>query len=128
MSGNLQNLLLGAKVFFLNNMVARWGDGLSKALTPALKKFREWRSENSEGIKEMGNAFEKYGEKVAGFAIEKGSSAIGFLRKVFFPSKEELNKFADVNKYLPEDLAEKLPKAKEISFSTKVAFVIETAN
>ncbi len=84
MSDNLANLLLGAKSFFMNNIIARWGDGLAKAITPALESFRTWRSENAEGIKEMGNAVERYGEKFTKFFVEHVKTGFSYVNSLFF--------------------------------------------
>lgn len=123
MSNNLANLLLGAKSFFMNNIVARWGDGLAKSITPALEKFRAWRKENSEGIKEMGNAVERYGERLSRFAISKAGGALGLLRKTFLPSKQEIQQMTQLEKYLSPEEAALLPK--NMSFAAKVQFVID---
>lgn len=80
MSGNLQNLLLGTRTFFTQNMVKRWGMGIESALAPALKKFREWRSENKETIASIGEWFEAAGKNVTTFVLDKGERAIKVLR------------------------------------------------
>ncbi|BFH66256.1 hypothetical protein J27TS7_11020 [Paenibacillus dendritiformis] len=84
MSGNLQNLLLGTKSFFTQNVFKRWGMGIESVLGPALKKFRQWRSENKETVVLIGQTFEDLGKKAADFAIggiEKISSKISELAK-----------------------------------------------
>lgn len=58
MSDGFQNLLLGAKSFVNNNVWQRIGAGIINGFTPALQKFRDWRSENKELIDEMANNIE----------------------------------------------------------------------
>lgn len=58
MSDSFQNLLLGAKSFVNNNVWQRIGAGIINGFTPALQKFRDWRSENKELIDEMANNIE----------------------------------------------------------------------
>ncbi|WP_019420194.1 hypothetical protein [Paenibacillus sp. OSY-SE] len=69
MSGNLHNLLLGTKTFFTQNVFKRWGMGLEGVLSPALKKFRQWRSENKETIAILGQNVEEFGKKIGTFVI-----------------------------------------------------------
>lgn len=69
MSGNLQNLLLGTKSFFTQNVFKRWGMGIESALSPALKKFRQWRSENKETIAILGQSVEDFGKKIGTYVI-----------------------------------------------------------
>ncbi|MGG3839646.1 hypothetical protein ABEV00_21825 [Paenibacillus thiaminolyticus] len=69
MSGNLQNLLLGTKSFFTQNVFKRWGMGIESVLGPALKKFRQWRSENKETIAILGQSVEDFGKKIGTFVI-----------------------------------------------------------
>lgn len=105
LSDNLANLLLGVKTSFMNNVIARWGQGIEKGLSPALQKFREWRKENESQITAMGDAIERYGEKITkGFMkrIEKGASYIGDL---FFSDKY-----------------------KNLSFGAKIKLMIDDAN
>ena len=49
-SNKLGNLLLGVKSFVTNNFLKKIGSGISDELSPALMKFRDWRSENSSLI------------------------------------------------------------------------------
>ena len=49
-SDNLGNLLLGVKSFMSNNILKKLGSGISDSLTPFLKDFRQWRSDNKELI------------------------------------------------------------------------------
>lgn len=58
MSDGFQNLLLGAKSFVNNNVWQRIGAGIINGFTPALQKFRDWRSENKDLIAEMANNIE----------------------------------------------------------------------
>ncbi|WP_119790215.1 hypothetical protein [Paenibacillus thiaminolyticus] len=69
MSGNLQNLLLGTKSFVTQNVFKRWGMGIESVLGPALKKFRQWRSENKETIAILGQSVEDFGKKIGTFVI-----------------------------------------------------------
>lgn len=68
-SDNLNNLLLGVKSFATNNFLKKIGSGLSESLTPFLKKFRQWRSENSELIAEWASGVEKFAAAVSGKAL-----------------------------------------------------------
>ncbi|MFD1269470.1 hypothetical protein [Paenibacillus motobuensis] len=79
MSGNLQNLLLGTKSFFTQNVIKRWGYGIESSLGPALKKFREWRGENKETIASIGEWFEAAGKNVSTFILDKGQRAFKIL-------------------------------------------------
>lgn len=79
MSGNLQNLLLGTKSFFTQNVIKRWGYGVESALAPVLKKFREWRGENKETIASIGEWFEAAGKNVTTFVLDKGQRAFKVL-------------------------------------------------
>jgi len=79
MSGNLQNLLLGTKSFFTQNVIKRWGRGVESALSPVLKKFRQWRGENKETIVSIGEWFEAAGNKATTFVMEKGKRAFKVL-------------------------------------------------
>ncbi|MFD0868765.1 hypothetical protein [Paenibacillus residui] len=84
MSGNLQNLLLGTKTFFTENVFFRWGKGVSDAITPALKRFREWRSENKETVAKIGQWFEELGKNIGTSFVNKiegMTTAISQLRK-----------------------------------------------
>lgn len=72
MSGNLQNLLLGTKSFFTQNVIKRWGYGIESALAPVLKKFREWRGENKEAVASIGEWFEAVGKQATTFILDKG--------------------------------------------------------
>ncbi|CAK7059634.1 MAG: hypothetical protein EUB_03431 [Eubacterium sp.] len=58
MSDGFQNLLLGAKSFVNNNVWQRIGAGIINGFTPALQRFRDWRSENKDLIAEMANNIE----------------------------------------------------------------------
>ncbi|MBU5441206.1 hypothetical protein [Paenibacillus sp. MSJ-34] len=69
MSGNLQNLLLGTKTFFTQNIFKRWGMGLENVLGPALKKFKQWRSDNKETIAILGQSVEDFGKKIGNFVV-----------------------------------------------------------
>lgn len=79
MSGNLQNLLLGTKSFFTQNVIKRWGYGVESALAPVLKKFREWRGENKDTIASIGEWFEAAGKNVTTFVLDKGQRAFKVL-------------------------------------------------
>ncbi|WP_404407740.1 hypothetical protein [Jeotgalibacillus malaysiensis] len=97
LSDNLQNLLLGAKQFFVQNMMMRWGEGLENALSPALQAFREWRGENKAAIAEMGNEFERMGEKAAKAFLNPVSAAGSFLSdqfKILFPVNDKMREMA----------------------------------
>lgn len=71
MSDNLANLLLGVKSSFMNNIVKRWGQGLSSTLMPLLKDFRTWRNENAEGIKKMGDQIEQFAAQFSRGVVDR---------------------------------------------------------
>lgn len=65
-SDNLNNLLLGVQSFVGNNFLKKIGAGLSDSLTPFLKKFRTWRSENKELIASWGEGVQKFSAAISG--------------------------------------------------------------
>ena len=76
---NLGNLLLGVKSFVTNNFLKRIGEGISDELTPFLKRFRTWRSENKELIAGWADNVQEFSSLVAGKAlgaVEKLASKI----------------------------------------------------
>lgn len=76
---NLGNLLLGVKSFVNNNFLKRIGEGISDELTPFLKRFRDWRSKNSDLIAGWADGVEEFARKVSGTAlgaVEKLSSKV----------------------------------------------------
>ncbi|MFW5436559.1 hypothetical protein [Paenibacillus apiarius] len=84
MSGNLQNLLLGTKSFFTQNVFKRWGMGIESVLSPALKKFKAWRNENKELLGILGQSVEDFGKKIGTYVIggiEKVSAKMNELIK-----------------------------------------------
>lgn len=84
MSGNLQNLLLGTKSFFTQNIFKRWGLGIESVLSPALKKFKAWRNENKELLGILGQSVEDFGRKIGTYVIggiEKVSAKMNELIK-----------------------------------------------
>ena len=72
MSNETNNLLLGVKSFFKNNVLMKIGKGVDDVLNPFLQDFRTWRSENKDFINQMGSAIENFArtgaEKVLGMA------------------------------------------------------------
>ncbi|MCU7380521.1 hypothetical protein OBO34_19600 [Clostridiales Family XIII bacterium ASD5510] len=66
---NLNNLLLGVKSFATNNFLKKIGAGISESLTPALKKFREWRSENKGLISEWAEGVQNFATTISGKVI-----------------------------------------------------------
>lgn len=68
-SNNLNNLLLGVKSFVTNNFLKKIGAGISESLTPALKKFREWRSENKGLISEWAEGVQNFAATLSGKVI-----------------------------------------------------------
>lgn len=71
LSGNLANLLLGVKSFFMNNIIKRWGQGLTAGITPLLQSFRQWRKDNSEGIAKMGDQVERVASRFSLFFVDR---------------------------------------------------------
>lgn len=68
-SDNLGNLLLGVKSFVSNNILKKLGSGISDSLTPFLKDFRQWRSDNKELIAGWAEQIESFASKVSGQAL-----------------------------------------------------------
>lgn len=73
-SNNLGNLLLGVKSFVTNNIFKKLGKGLGDGISPGLRKFRQWRSENKELIAEMGTGIEKFSAQISGQAVDAVSN------------------------------------------------------
>ncbi len=101
-SKNLKNIMLGTKTFFTENVIKKWGLGVADALQPALMKFREWRGENKETVKQMGDAIERFGRRVAG-------TLIGYIERA-------VKRMSDIMSD---------PKFKEATFSEKVQMLVE---
>lgn len=97
LSDNLANLALGARTFFMEHMYQRWGQGLNKAFSPALQRFREWRTENSANIATMGEEFEQFGERAANAILNPIGKASGVLsgwyQKLFPGVSDEQREF-----------------------------------
>jgi Mu-like prophage protein len=74
-SNKLGNLLLGVKSFVNNNFMKNLGAGFSDGLTPFLKDFRTWRSENKELIA-------GWGEQTRDFARNISTRATTAVRKL----------------------------------------------
>jgi hypothetical protein len=83
LSGNLANLLLGVKSFFTNNIIKRWGAGLTTAITPALESFRQWRKEHPEEIAQMGDKIERTASRFAGYFVDKVQGMARSLRELY---------------------------------------------
>ncbi len=75
-SKNLRNIMLGTKTFFTENVIKRWGQGVADVLQPALTRFRQWRIENAETVKRMGEAVERFGRQIGGFLVGHAEKAI----------------------------------------------------
>ncbi len=83
LSDNLANLLLGVKSFFMNNIIKRWGQGLTDGITPLLQSFRQWRKENAEGIARMGDQVEKVASRFTRYFVDKVQVMTRNLRALF---------------------------------------------
>lgn len=103
MSGNLQNLLLGTKTFFTQNVIKRIGYGLNDAIDPFLRKFRQWRGENKELIAAMGTQIQQFARSLMTNVIEKIERAFRYIKTNYFDN----------------------PEFMELDFWGKVRFVIE---
>ena len=68
-SDKLGNLLLGLKSFVNNNFLKKIGSGISSELSPALTKFRAWRSENKAMFGEMSAGVEAFAAGMTGKAV-----------------------------------------------------------
>ncbi|MFF2887020.1 hypothetical protein [Paenibacillus sp. NPDC057967] len=111
LSDNLANLMLGVKSFFMNNVIKRWGQGLTTTITPLLQSFRQWRKENSAGIAELGNQVERVAVKFTQYFVDKIKVVTRRLRELL---NDEEFKNADLfgkvkiawNKIISEPFAE----------------------
>lgn len=86
-SDNLGNLMLGVKSFVTNNVFKKLGKGLGDGISPGLRKFRQWRSENKELIAEMGSGIEKFSEEISGKAVDAVSNLAEKANKLFQSDK-----------------------------------------
>lgn len=105
MSGNLQNLLLGTKTFFTQNVIKRIGYGLNDAIDPFLRKFRQWRGENKELIAAMGTQIQQFAQSLMTNVIGKIESAFHYVKTNYFDNPEfmELD-FMGKLRFIFEDL------------------------
>lgn len=86
-SDNLGNLMLGVKSFVTNNVFKKLGKGLGDGISPGLRKFRQWRSENKELIAQMGSGIEKFSAQISGKAVDAVSNLAEKANKVFQSDK-----------------------------------------
>lgn len=86
-SDNLGNLMLGVKSFATNNVFKKLGKGLGDGISPGLRKFRQWRSENKELIAEMGSGIEKFSAEISGKAVDAVSNLAEKANKLFQSDK-----------------------------------------
>lgn len=86
-SDNLGNLMLGVKSFVTNNVFKKLGKGLGEGISPGLRKFRQWRSENKELIAEMGSGIEKFSAEISGKAVDAVSNLAEKANKLFQSDK-----------------------------------------
>ncbi len=86
-SDNLGNLMLGVKSFVTNNVFKKLGKGLGDGISPGLRKFRQWRSENKELIAEMGSGIEKFSAEISGKAVGAVSNLAEKANKLFQSDK-----------------------------------------
>lgn len=86
-SDNLGNLMLGVKSFVTNNVFKKLGKGLGDGISPGLRKFRQWRSENKELIAEMGSRIEKFSAEISGKAVDAVSNLAEKANKLFQSDK-----------------------------------------
>ena len=86
-SDNLGNLMLGVKSFVTNNVFKKLGKGLGDGISPGLRKFRQWRSENKEQIAEMGSGIEKFSAEISGKAVDAVSNLAEKANKLFQSDK-----------------------------------------
>lgn len=74
MSNQMNNLLLGVKSFFRNNLYMKLGEGISQSLKPFLIDFRKWRNENSDLIA-------SWAEQIKDFAADASEKVLGVVRR-----------------------------------------------
>ena len=86
-SDNLGNLMLGVKSFVTNNVFKKLGKGLGDGISPGLRKFRQWRSENKALIAEMGSGIEKFSAEISGKAVDAVSNLAEKANKLFQSDK-----------------------------------------
>ena len=86
-SDNLGNLMLAVKSFVTNNVFKKLGKGLGDGISPGLRKFRQWRSENKELIAEMGSGIEKFSAEISGKAVDAVSNLAEKANKLFQSDK-----------------------------------------
>lgn len=86
-SDNLGNLMLGVKSFVTNNVFKKLGKGLGDGISPGLRKFCQWRSENKELIAEMGSGIEKFSAEISGKAVDAVSNLAEKANKLFQSDK-----------------------------------------
>jgi hypothetical protein len=82
MSHGLGNMLLSTKSFFRENVIMRWGKGVESVLGPLLTKFRNWRNENPEKVKAMGDKIERIAETATSNVVEFFERAFGRITEV----------------------------------------------
>lgn len=103
-SKNLRNIMLGTKTFFTENVIKKWGLGVADMLQPALMRFRVWRSENKEAVKQLGNAVEQFGRRV-------GGTLVGYIERA-------VKRMSDIMSD---------PRFKHATFSEKVRMLVSAA-
>lgn len=74
MSNQMNNLLLGVKSFFKNNLYMKLGEGITQSLKPFLIDFRKWRSDNADLIA-------SWAEQVKDFAADASEKVLGVIRR-----------------------------------------------
>jgi hypothetical protein len=82
MSHGLGNMLLSTKSFFRENVIYRWGKGVESVVGPLLTKFRNWRNENPEKVKAMGDKIERIAETATSNVVEFFERAFGRITEV----------------------------------------------
>lgn len=70
MSNQMNNLMLGVKSFFKNNVFMKLGAGISESLKPFLIDFRTWRSENKELIAGWASDIQNFAKEVSGKVLD----------------------------------------------------------
>lgn len=74
MSNQMNNLLLGVKSFFKNNLYMKLGEGITQSLKPFLIDFRKWRSDNADLIA-------SWAEQIKDFAADASEKVLGVVRR-----------------------------------------------
>lgn len=74
MSNQMNNLMLGVKSFFKNNLFMKLGEGISESLKPFLIDFRAWRNAN-------GDIIAGWAADIKQFAADASGKVLGVIQR-----------------------------------------------